>query len=239
MKRSLALFLTVALLLITAHRLPAPITEIPESPTPAPANPTPSPEEQTKPKKSSPKPKAKPAESEVAAKTPARSSSTSTSALQGPAKFAGTWTGSVTQSAGTSKISLLVNATATSVTVAGRARPAIANGSAISWKSGMTNSNDWTLTPNSDGKSAQVTVHDWLLGEWSATFYRDQGSQVSANATTSTLQQTEPTAKPVPEKPGFVYNPFDPNGTMLLDVRGKASGSRVKEPLFGKIFIVP
>ena len=38
MKRTLAL-LTVAGLLITAHRLPAPIQEIPESPTPAPERP--------------------------------------------------------------------------------------------------------------------------------------------------------------------------------------------------------
>ena len=36
MKRRLALSLTLALVLITAHRLPAPIQEVPESPTPAP-----------------------------------------------------------------------------------------------------------------------------------------------------------------------------------------------------------
>jgi hypothetical protein len=36
MKRPLTLLLTVTLLLITAHRLPAPIQEVPESPTPVP-----------------------------------------------------------------------------------------------------------------------------------------------------------------------------------------------------------
>jgi hypothetical protein len=123
--------------------------------------------------------------------------------------------------------------------MAGRARPATVNGNAISWKSGVTNGNIWTLTPNPDGKTAQVTVHDWLVGDLSATFYRDQGSPASANATAPNSPQTEPTAKRVPDKPGFVYDPFDPNGTTLLDVRGKASGSKVKEPLSGKIFIVP
>jgi YARHG domain-containing protein len=39
MKRPLALLLTVTLLLIAAHRLPAPIQEIQESPTPAPEQP--------------------------------------------------------------------------------------------------------------------------------------------------------------------------------------------------------
>ena len=36
MKRSLVLFLAVSLLLLTAQRLPAPISEVSESPTPAP-----------------------------------------------------------------------------------------------------------------------------------------------------------------------------------------------------------
>jgi hypothetical protein len=50
-KRTLTLLLTVALLLITTHRLPAPISEIPESPTPTP-------ERSAKPKlKRTPKPK--------------------------------------------------------------------------------------------------------------------------------------------------------------------------------------
>jgi hypothetical protein len=109
----------------------------------------------------------------------------------------------------------------------------------------MTNGNTWTLTPNSDGKTAQAGGHDWLLGDWSATFHRDPGStsatsgaQSPGNATTSS-SQTEPLAKAVPDKPGFVYDPFDPSGTTLLDVRGKASGSKVKEPLRGKIFTVP
>jgi hypothetical protein len=47
-----------------------------------------------------------------------------------------------------------------------------------------------------------------------------------------------PTAKPVPGKPGFVFDPFDPNGG-YIDVSGYAPGSKVKDPTSKKIFIVP
>ena len=47
-----------------------------------------------------------------------------------------------------------------------------------------------------------------------------------------------PTAKPVPGKPGLVFNPFKPNGG-YIDVSGYASGSKVKDPDTQKIFVVP
>ena len=47
-----------------------------------------------------------------------------------------------------------------------------------------------------------------------------------------------PVAKPVPGKAGFVYSPFESNGTMI-DVTGYASGTKVKDPGTNKIFIVP
>ena len=47
-----------------------------------------------------------------------------------------------------------------------------------------------------------------------------------------------PVAKPVPGKPGFVYSPFESNGTMI-DVTGYSSGQKVKDPGTNKIFIVP
>ena len=47
-----------------------------------------------------------------------------------------------------------------------------------------------------------------------------------------------PVAKAVPGKPGLVYNPFDPSGG-LIDVKGYAPGSKVKDPDSQKIFIVP
>ncbi len=47
-----------------------------------------------------------------------------------------------------------------------------------------------------------------------------------------------PTAKPVPGKPGLVFNPFKANGG-YIDVSGYAPGSKVKDPESQKIFIVP
>ena len=47
-----------------------------------------------------------------------------------------------------------------------------------------------------------------------------------------------PTAKVVPGKPGYVLSPYDPNGG-YVDVNGYASGSKVKDPYSGKIFLVP
>jgi len=47
-----------------------------------------------------------------------------------------------------------------------------------------------------------------------------------------------PVAKPVPGKPGLVFNPFNPAGG-YIDVSGYAPGSKVKDPDSQKIFIVP
>lgn len=47
-----------------------------------------------------------------------------------------------------------------------------------------------------------------------------------------------PTAKVVPGKPGYVFSPYDPSGG-YVDVNGYASGSKVKDPYSGKIFVVP
>src|SRR5437868_10952795 len=88
MKRTLALLLTVALLFVTAHRLPAPIQEVPESPTPAPADAA-----MVQPKKSPPKPKEKPS-AEASAK-PQRKTTTAPPRT-GAARFAGTWIGRIT-----------------------------------------------------------------------------------------------------------------------------------------------
>ncbi|MFN2540854.1 MAG: hypothetical protein ABR514_01625 [Chthoniobacterales bacterium] len=64
-------------------------------------------------------------------------------------------------------------------------------------------------------------------------------SQPSPSVRTASTGQTEfPTAKPVPGRPGLVYNPFDPNAG-YIDVSGYAPGSKVKDPDSKKIFIVP
>jgi hypothetical protein len=47
-----------------------------------------------------------------------------------------------------------------------------------------------------------------------------------------------PTAKAVPGKPGYVFSPYDASGG-YVDVNGYPSGSKVKDPYSGKIFLVP
>jgi hypothetical protein len=114
-----------------------------------------------------------------------------------------------------------------------------------------------TLRMNTNGTASFVREGRWTSGDnLGATFNHTgtlsrQGSlpAPSVAQTTVTSQTTPtpaasqtsgiPTAKPVPNKPGFVYNPFDPNSRVLLDCRGKASGSKVKDPFSGKLFIVP
>ena len=64
-------------------------------------------------------------------------------------------------------------------------------------------------------------------------------SPTAARSTTSSSQPNQlPTAKTVPGKPGYVFSPFDPSGG-YVDVTGYASGSKVKDPYSGKIFLVP
>ncbi len=47
-----------------------------------------------------------------------------------------------------------------------------------------------------------------------------------------------PTAKAVPDKPGYVFSPFD-SGGRYVDVSGYTPGTKVKDPWTDKIFIVP
>jgi len=60
----------------------------------------------------------------------------------------------------------------------------------------------------------------------------------SLSAKTSYPQSEFPTAKAVPDKPGYVFSPFDSSGR-YVDVSGYASGTKVKDPWTDKIFVVP
>jgi len=59
----------------------------------------------------------------------------------------------------------------------------------------------------------------------------------SSSPKTPTAQPSFPIAKSVPGKPGYVFSPSDPG--KYVDVSGYASGSKVKDPYSGKIFLVP
>jgi hypothetical protein len=107
------------------------------------------------------------------------------------------------------------------------------DGQTATWKTGLLNEITWTFSPNSDGNTAHVTSKSGLGVNGDATFHRGGTPAVVKPASEF------PTAKPAPEKPGFVYNPFDPTSRIFIDVRGKPSVSKLVDPKSGKTFIVP
>lgn len=222
------LALVALLLLVTAHRLPAPITEVPETPTPAP-------EQASKPKW------------KRSAWAKSRSTSSNNESARVPARFAGNWFGTISQGVwGDVKVALVINVDGSSVRMTAGERPATVSGNTITWKSGLFNEITWTLTPQSNGTTAFVTSKSGLGVNGTATFGRTQNPMAStpttkpaATTTASTPSVDVPTAKQVPDRPGFVYSPFDPKTKLLLDVRDKAHGAAVRDPLSGRLFIVP
>lgn len=232
-----SLLLTIGVLLITTHRLPAPIQE---------ENPTPPPEKSVKLKTK-----------RVVSKPESESPNTSRSRTKAaPAatliqnKFDGTWMGTIPNLpfVGNVDYVLFVNGGGTAVTEKS------ANFGTYSWQASSdgyimrwnANGTDLTLTPNSDGQTALVTANNpGFLGvgafSLSTVFRRTSTTtvtQTSAPVVTNTSGPA-PVAKAVPDRPGFVYNPFDPSSRMLLDVRGKPSGTKLIEPKSGRLFIVP
>jgi hypothetical protein len=57
-------------------------------------------------------------------------------------------------------------------------------------------------------------------------------------AQASSTSTAFPTAKAVPDKPGYVFSPFDSSGR-YVDVSGYTPGTKVKDPWTDKIFVVP
>jgi hypothetical protein len=56
--------------------------------------------------------------------------------------------------------------------------------------------------------------------------------------TTKSAKRDIPYGIPVPNKPGFVTSPYSPKSG-YVDVRGFPSGTEVKDPYSGKIFLTP
>jgi hypothetical protein len=166
-RRTLALLLALALLLITAHRLPAPIQEIPESPTPAL-------DESGKPKpKRTIKPKGTSESPENSAK---RKPASPSSQLEQHPKFAGTWRGTLPFGlAGDLHLTLVINNDGTSVTESGGLVGTVNfratnDGKTVSWRSGIVKEIAWALTPNPDGQTALLAAKSPYIGSPSAVF---------------------------------------------------------------------
>jgi hypothetical protein len=154
-------------ILMWANRSPAPIIEE-EKPTPAPQQ-----SEAPKRKRST---KSSSNEESSSNQPETKAKQARAPAVQGTARFAGTWSGKVNQGwLGHVPSSLTVDANATSVELShnlgGFSRPVTINGNTISWKTGVAGEITWTLTPNSDGQTAQVTMKGLMLND-TTTFRR-------------------------------------------------------------------
>ena len=146
----------IVLLLITVDRSPAPISEV-ETPTPAP--------EQSAKRK--PKRTVKPetgSENSRNATKPTSPSAPKTHATPSQGAFQGTWVGRLNGLPlnGDVDYTLVINAAGTVVNERSTAFgsltwPATCDGVTMRWKSGAGCA--WTLTPNSDGKTALMTVN--------------------------------------------------------------------------------
>lgn len=241
MKSFIRILAVIIALLITAHRLPAPIQEVPESPTPAP-------EQSAKPKpKRTAKARVTSESSESSTKNQTSSAQPKNQATPVQLRFAGTWNGIMNCGiAGNIEHTIAIDVAQNSMTVwqttnpsARVSGPAQMSGDTITGSYGWNG--NWEVTPYPDGQTAKVRFTAFLLDS-TAVFRRESGNVPSVAKETSAAplgqQNTIPTAKPVPGKPGFVYDPFDSNPNLFLDVRGRASGTKVKDPA-GRLFIVP
>ena len=63
-------------------------------------------------------------------------------------------------------------------------------------------------------------------------------SDTTQPAQASSTSTAFPTARPVPDKPGYVFSPFDSSGR-YVDVSGYSPGTKVKDPWTDRIFVVP
>ncbi len=71
-----------------------------------------------------------------------------------------------------------------------------------------------------------------------ATLSQPQVRPASVSPQDKKSKRDIPYAIPVPNKPGFVTSPYSPKSG-YVDVRGFPSGTEVKDPYSGKIFLTP
>jgi len=131
--------LLVGLLLVTAHRLPAAISEVQETPTPT----------------ATIVPTAAPTQHPTA--TPIAGPDST-----GAARFAGTWTGKINmEKIGDVEVTLVINADATSLTQSSKlatdVRAVSSTGDSLAWHTGVKNKIAWTLKLNPGGETATAT----------------------------------------------------------------------------------
>ena len=241
--RAIRQFCVVFCLLLTfPHRLPAPIQEVPE------ATPTPKPQ----PKR------------EIAPRAKPKPETNSKPAVLSSRSFAGIWSGSAITS-GTNescffviKVSddektVLISwkfAGPTSEFTAGDGSPELATstrfGNVLSWSPpslkqiGEVCTDTLRLNNNGTANFARtLTSADRTKTFNNAGTLSRQGTSAAAAETATVPKNSDglPIAKPVPGRPGLVYSPF--NTQKYIDVSDYPSGTEVRDPYSGKMFIVP
>jgi hypothetical protein len=250
MRPPIRILLAALLLFAAAHRLPAPISEE--------ATPTPKPKQESTPRpkpkvESTPKPKAAPKLS-FAGTWSGTTTNTSSDGSSGSSSY-------VVKISDDEK-AVLISMGEVGKTISGPPSPASCTrfGEALTWSfSGAGGTTTYTMRLNSNGTASFLREGQYTGGDYDGTTYSHAGTFTkngafvetnSGTASSVTLPEASvqpasktkgglPVAQPVPNKPGYVYNPFDPATKVLLNVSGRASGSKAKDPFSGKLFIVP
>jgi hypothetical protein len=248
-RKALLLLAVAALLFIPAPQLPAPISEAPET------TPTPKPKREMTPR-SKPKPPATP----KATATPNRSFAGTWTGSAGDSSGTAVYVIKISDDEKTVWINW--NESGQDITGPGLQLPCNRFHETLTWTlTQETSAETDTLRIDANGTASFVRDGRVVAGitfldpggpykitgilsrqDFSSAPSLPQTTTASAPQTTTTAAPKTtglPTAKPVPDKPGFVYNPFDPKSRTLLDIRGHGSGSKVKDPFSGKLFIVP
>src|ERR1043166_5645606 len=202
-----SLSLIVALVLATAHRLPAPIVESEEKPTPA------AQQSEAPKRKHAAKPKLNAEESEAASKRHEVRSATRTKTPrpENKSRCAGVWTGMLNFGLlGNADETLTIDPTGTVVMEKNQfgtaTHPATCDGATVRFQSGALNEIAFTLAPNADGQTAIVTANSLFIANPGAAFRKignneaSPGVATSASTTVAAASQGPnefPTAKPV------------------------------------------
>jgi len=136
-------------------------------------------------------------------------------ALQGPARFAGIWTGEIKQGLlGRVTATFTVSSDATSVQMSqnmgGGTHPATMNGSTLEWSTG-TFSATANLTPSNDGQTAQFLLKG-MLGSTTSTMRRAAGFTPTTSSTSS--QTPAPITQSNANTPGYDTVALRPSGSM-------------------------
>ena len=135
--------------------------------------------------------------------------------LQGPARFAGIWTGEIKQGlVGRVTASMTVSLDATSVQMSqnmgGGSHPATMNGNTLSWSTGPFSANA-NLTPNNDGQTAQFLLKG-MLGSTTATMRRAAGFTPTTSSSSS--QTPAPVTQSNANTQGYDTVALRPSGSM-------------------------